>query len=384
MAQETEGRKMSKRARGTGAVYQQPGSKNWWLRYYANCVEYRVTSGTPNRTEAIRQLNLKLGEIAAGKFVPPSVEKITVSEIVEDVFTDYQINGKKTLQSAKIRWNAHVQAAFGHLRAKDIRHEQFAKYIAARQADNAANATINRELALLKRAFTLAQESGKVTTVPKFPHLEERNVRQGFLNDAQYQALCDQCSRVGLWLRAMCEVGATFGWRVGELKTLRVGQVDLAARTIRLEVTKNGERREAVMPPLVLALIQQCITGKRPDDLVFTKKGKAIGDFRKTWSKVCEGAGVPDLFFHDLRRTGVRNMVRGGIPERVAMAISGHKTRSIFDRYNIVSHSDLVDAARRMEQAETHRNRIVETANIENKEFVEMASVPVQPGTVLN
>ena len=89
------------------------------------------------------------------------------------------------------------------------------------------------------------------------------------------------------------------------------------------------------------------------------------------WDTACQLAGLwepsnkrrhgqpgPTRYPHDFRRTAVRNLSRAGVPERIAMTISGHKTRSIFDRYNIVSPADLKDAARRMENAEQARKAI--------------------------
>ncbi len=160
--------------------------------------------------------------------------------------------------------------------------------------------------------------------------------------DAQRDALAAECVRVGLWLRAIYEVGCTYGWRVSEVKGLRVRHVDLGADTIRLDpgTTKNGQGRVVTFErgPALCELLAACAQGKSADDFVFTREdGKPVPDFRNTWLKVSKAAGVPGLLFHDLRRTAARNLRRAGMAENVIMQIGGWRTRSVFDRYAIIT-----------------------------------------------
>jgi integrase len=154
------------------------------------------------------------------------------------------------------------------------------------------------------------------------------------------------------------------GWRKGEIASLLWADVDADVIRLRAEHSKNRRGRSV---PLrdgdgKLTQVGQLIERRRSArtiktdvglqlaSYVFHRKGEPIGDFRKAWTTACTKAGLMGRLFHDLRRTAVRNMVRAGVPERVAMEISGHRTRSIFDRYNIVNERDKQDAMRRTQE----------------------------------
>jgi integrase len=213
--------------------------------------------------------------------------------------------------------------------------------------------------------YYLARESSppKVAQVPIISQLAENSARKGFIEDVQYDLLAQQTTE--LWLRALLAVAYSYGFRASELLSLKVSQVNLATRTITLYAgeTKNKEGRIVTMTGEVHQLIKQSISGKAASDFVFTRAdGSPVRDLRRAWWALCQKAGLgkfekePDgkecwqgLLFHDLRRSAVRNIIRSGVSERVAMAISGHKTRCVFDRYNIVSEKDVQEAARLME-----------------------------------
>jgi integrase len=339
------------RPRGSGSIYQN-GSAVWWVKFYARGVARRESSHSTDRKVAEKLLKRRLAEVETRTFIPRT--NVKIDELVTDLLAEYRQQGRKSITTVEWRWKKHLEPFFRKLPADDLNTDLAQRYCAKREAEEASGASINRELAILKRAFHLAMRRTppKVRSCPVIPAYKESAPRTGFLEDAQYTPLAMECSKVGLWLRALLTTAYSFAFRKGELLSMRVKQVDLSTGTIRLEAgtTKNGEGRAVRMTREVQTLLTACVIGKKPDDFVFTREnGKPVAGFRKTWASVCKRAGVPDLLFHDLRRSGVRNLRRLGVQESVAMRISGHKTRSVFERYNIVDEADLADAASKLD-----------------------------------
>jgi integrase len=172
------------------------------------------------------------------------------------------------------------------------------------------------------------------------------------------------------YLRPVLTFAYYTGCRRGEILSLLWSQVDLTARVVRLEpgTTKNDEARTLPLTTELFEVLsmQKSIRDTRHPNcswVFFNESGRHIGRFQRSWRTACKEIGLveqdgePDRLFHDLRRSGVRNLIRAGVPEAVAMRISGHKTRSVFERYNIVSERDLHEAARKLETYMSQREK---------------------------
>ena len=337
-----------KRPRGTGSLFRKPGSRIWHMKYYRGGVPVRESSGETNKIKAGDKLKDKVSPTLQA-LTGPRIGKVKISELAEDLFRDYRVNKRRSLAWTERRWKLHLAPVFGQMKARDLSIEDLNRYVDDRTKAEAENATINRELAVLKRAFNLGRKNSKVYYVPAFPsRLEESDARSGFVEDEQYQKLCDYCQGE-LWLRTALALGYTFGFRKSELLNLRVRQVNLLNRTIVLApgTTKNKQARTVKLTSETYELLKASLIGKTDDDFVLARGNTAV--LRAAWSALCIRAGLPKLLFHDLRRSAVRNMIRRGVQEKVAMKISGHKTRDVFDRYNITNENDLADAAQLIE-----------------------------------
>jgi integrase len=343
----------ARRKSGEGHVYQR--GQIWWIKYRVNGKPVYESSESTKESDARRLLKKRLGEIAIGRFIGADAERVTIRELAEDYLNDYRVNDKKSLDKA-VRCANRINEFFGDLKAHTVTTDIVKRFITQRQED-AENATINRELAALKRMFNLGLQAEKIQRKPYIPMLKENNVRTGFFEHGEFVAFREALPD---YLQPVVTFAYYTAWRRGNIFDLRWNQVDLNARTVRLNpgTTKNDAGQFVILEgELLETMLQQWerrkvaeIPGQSPTLLcpyVFHRDGKPIKDPRKAWNKARKATGLATKTLHDFRRTAVRDMVRAGVNERVAMMISGHKTRSVFDRYNIVNEDDLKEAARR-------------------------------------
>jgi integrase len=379
-----QSRQASVRRRGDGRIFSHAASSYLWCAYFLRGKEFRESTKTADPDKAAKFLKRRLKEVGAdqiGKaaFVGPQQERIKVGELLDALEEDYKLRDKVNPQfRAHLK---HIREYFAGWRAVEVSPEAVDRFISARKQLGNAPATINRSTQLLAQAFRLAVERGHLSSVPQIRHLSEKgNARQGFFTDGEFRNLK---TTLPVYLQDFFEFGYLTGWRKGEIASLCWSDVEGDLVRLRGFNSKNGEARSVVLTGDLAQLIE-----RRRDDRqvkskagvlltahVFHLNGEPVGDFRKAWGTACAAAGLGQFvcdrcerpvasrwceeckcearyagrIFHDLRRTAVRNMVRAGVPERVAMAISGHKTRAIFDRYNIVNEADLHEAMQRIQ-----------------------------------
>jgi len=343
----------------TGEIKERP---IWWIKYYRCGKSYRESTKSDKITIAERLLKKREGEIAEGKLPGVYFDKVRFDDLAEDFITDYRINGRDTLSKAE-RSVKYLKEFFGGMKATEITTDKVKTYIDKRMEQGMSNGSVNRELSALKRIFHLGARCTppRVNLIPYIPMLKESNIRKGFFEHGQYLAVKGALPED---LKPIITFAYHSGWRKAEILGLTWDRVDLKEGLVSLDPgeTKNEKGRTLYLDEELLNEMHNLQSQRRLGcPYVFHRDGQPIKDFRGSWDTACIKAGLfevvrddegnetkaPTKIFHDFRRTAIRDMVRSGVSERVAMEISGHKTRSVFDRYNIVSDQDLREAARK-------------------------------------
>jgi integrase len=351
---------MPKKTDGSGTIYRR--GNIWWVKIRVNGRPVYESSKSTKKTEAIKLRDKLLAKRHRGEISGGAPDKVLIGELLDDLL---RLEGYKP--NTKYIWQKiiekNVRPFFGAIRAARLTTDLIDQYREKRKRQRRSDTTVNRELALIRMAFHNGRKRTppKVNIIPYFPMVTESNVRTGFLSDEQYAALRDALLPE---LKPLFVTAYLTGIRRGELLAIQWPQLDFDGSIITLQKgeTKNKEARSV---PLLDGDMRDLLVAARkerdeqwPDSpWVFNRQGEPIKDFRGSWEAACKAAGVPELTFHDLRRTAVRNMRRAGVPQVIRMKISGHKTDSMERRYNIVDSEDLSIARElmqnRMKQSET-------------------------------
>ena len=343
----------AKPVKGAGSLFTDERSPYLQLSYWNGWRQVRESSGTKDREEAQRILRRKLDQVSLCKSA--GAERIRIAALLSLFIEDHRRQDRADLNEAQQRVNRLLMPEFGEMRAAEFTTRALNTYIARRQKEGKKNATINRELAILRRAFRLGYEHDPqlVFRVPVIKALKENNVREGFLEADKYHVLLEALSE---HVKPVFVVAYHLGMRTGELLALKRSWVDLEEGLIYVNgrVTKNGDPKTAPIYGDMGHWLEKILKEGRKQSpkcvWLFSRNGKPIRSFKGDWEQACAVSSVPELLFHDLRRTAVRNMIRAGVPEKVAMQISGHKTASMLWRYNITDARDIKEAGKRTEK----------------------------------
>jgi integrase len=227
---------------------QRPGrvfkrGRIWWIDYSHRGKRHMESSGSYRKSDAVALLAKRLGEIGRGRLIGARPEKVTLGELCDGILADYRRNEHRSIRRVEIS-TRNLKAHFGEdTAALDITHQRLEQYIDVRLDAGVSRGTVCKELSALKRAFRLAVKAGTLPHGPEFPSLNADNPRQGFLERAEFDAVLKLLPE---YLRPPLEFAYITGWRfASEVLTLTWAQVDLEAKTVRLEpgTTKNKEGR---------------------------------------------------------------------------------------------------------------------------------------------
>lgn len=341
-------------AHGDGRIFKR--GDVYWIAYCAGTParEVRESSGSRNLNDARKLLRVRLGDKASGRALPTIGRRAAFEDLARLLEADYVAKGRRSLKRALLSLS-HLRETFGDFRCEAITSDRIMAYQAARLREGAAAGTVRLELSALKRAFRLARRSGLVQVVPDFEVPAVNNARSGFFEDDDLRRVVEHLPE------HLCPVVlfAYFtGWRRSEVVGLRWSHVDIAARVVRLDRSKNGDPRTfpvaagSELEAVLLAQRDLTRTLERASGRivphVFHRAGEPLRDFYGAWRAACRAAGVPGRVFHDLRRTAVRNMERAGVSRSVAMRLCGHRTQSVWARYAVTSEGDLREGVERL------------------------------------
>jgi integrase len=373
-------RNPEKRGHGDGGLFRVAGSSKWYTKIDGK----RQSTGMSVWADALQELQRRQGRALLNVPDPNEGAKLTYAQMREGLLSHRRNHNARSLvkraDGTETIWGLdHLDAFFDGKLANKITTQSLQGFVEYRKREGANVATINRNLGLLRRMFRLAAPDNPLLKIPNFAavHFKEDHVRQGFLDAADFDKLL---AALPARLRPFVLLLYTTGVRTGEARKIQWSQVDFDEGVIRLSKTQTKNANARVLP-IDDELAKMLKAERKKSGTVFP-----FTSFRKAWCNACVkvGLGTLDregankklngdygkyegLIPHDLRRSAVRDMIRSGVPQTVAMRISGHKTDSVFRRYDITEDRDLIAAKNSLR---AYRSRI---GQVEKPEEAELA-----------
>jgi integrase len=354
--------------RGDGRIFQR--GERWWVAYFVRGAEVRepakvalkdgILRPAETAQEARRFLKARRREIEGGRFIGLEEERLTVADLFVDLLSRADAKGLRSVAKVKSHAKAILEY-FGTSRAVDVSGTRIDSFKAERLAAGRAPATVNRELELLRQAYRLAVKRRRfsIGRAPEVELLPVDNVRQGFIERAEMEAVLAQLAKADSDVRDFVEWGFRTGMRKGEITRLTWSMLDQAGDVWALRIpgaiTKNRRPRALRLDrgTEVRAIMDRRVAARRLGcPLIFHRvsqgrPGQPVKNFGNLWRNALEAVGLPagraregGRIFHDLRRSAVPTLIRAGVDPSVAMKVSGHKTRAMFDRYNIIAEEE--------------------------------------------
>lgn len=375
---------MKRRERGTGSLLKLPGCAYWYAQVFRNGKHVRISTRQTSKEAAKLELRKLIDDADHGIGIVPGAElkRIRYGDLRELLLKKYREKNHKSLQvlsdGTETIWGLPQLdnfAGFGESNKGPSMLKLDAgfrdRFVEKRQAEGVGPSVINSSLRHLRHMLNLGYRKLNLATRPYIELLSEPAAREGFLELDDFQKLM---AALPERFRPLIHFLYFTGVRISEARQVDWSQVDLDAPIIELRSsqTKNKTARLIPLTDELVKMLRQIEPKKGP---VFDADG-----LRREWEKACTavGLGVREkregrsdylyhgLMVHDLRRSAVRNLRHAGIPEDVAMKISGHKTRSVFSRYNIVDREDVLQAMKRVEKSAVRRLD-ANSMQIENK-----------------
>jgi Phage integrase family. len=332
-----------------------------------------------DKAEALKQYRKVrrnfMGKIDRGDLEPSTQTNVKLSELLDEYLKHVKQNQYKSASIIEMVVKKVQQAPeFMNRKVASLETSDFKRYRSRVASQGSSHTTVNNHFALIRAALNLErkQTPSRVAKVPHIPIVSVKNARQGFLEYADHYTVLEHLPPS---LKALFVVAFHSGCRQGELLKMRWRDIDWSNRIVRLPDSKSGKARNLPFWGGIeewLKAQKEHRDAHHPDceHLFFWMEedsglghgglrnvpGSPIQDFRASWRQAITKAHkanenvLPHLLFHDIRRSGVRVMVQdAGIPESQAMLISGHETRSMLERYNIVSLKNLQDAGAKLD-----------------------------------